>query len=172
MCIEHLRLLPLGARTASLEILSFPPLFLTRRGLLSFRSALGLPHLSFVTQRAAPSTSMVSMCDKGADSAPRECSRLAGECPLCKEIVWLCKIRLFRAAPSPPAEPERQRKSQAIVWHARLRASELCSLQESVAAGCAPHADLPGCLPRRKCKLSSNDGALERSQGARVFSKD
>lgn len=63
-------------------------------------------------------------------------------------------------------------KLQAVAWHAGLGASELRSLQESVAAGCGPHANLPGCLPRRKCKLSSNDGVSERSQGARVFSKD
>lgn len=68
--------------------------FLLRRGLLSFRSALALPHLPVVTQRAAPSMSMVSTWDGAADSAPREHSGLAGERPLCKGVVRFCKIRL------------------------------------------------------------------------------
>lgn len=76
------------------------------------------------------------------------------------------------AAPSPPAEPEQQRKLQTIVWHAHLEVSELCSEREPVAAGYVPHACLPGCFPRRKCKLSSNDGVSERSQGTGMFLKD
>lgn len=71
----------------------------------------------------------------------------------------------IRAALPPSAEPEQQRL-QAVLRRARVRASDLCSLQEA-----APCAALLARLPRRKCKLSSNAAASERSQGTRSLSE-
>lgn len=76
-----------------------------------------------------------------------------------------CAVGTFaleiRAALPPSAEPEQQRL-QAVLRRARVRASDLCS---------SLRAALPARLPRRKCKLSSNAAASERSQGTRSLSE-
>lgn len=174
MCIGHLRLLDLRARTASPEILSLSPPISPEERSVELQISIG---------SSPPASGHPKSCCFHVDgehvgwrsrfcTLGALCSGLAGECSLYKGIFRFCKIRLSGLLLLPPAEPEQQRKLQAIVWCAHLRESELCSLLESVAAGYALHTDLPGCLPRRKCKLSSNDRVSECSQGAHVFWKD